>query len=255
MINIITLIILGLVSTMEIVQVYGGCQTGNDPIESCCCLGYNNTHFNAKGSGVYTIANFCGVNCSSTRAYCDTTSGGGGWLVIQRRDKRYSTSFHRDWTEYVDGFGNLYTEFWIGLSAMHCLTSKGNWEIRIDFTLANGTKSYIHYNHFKVGSAADDYPLSISGFIGILDISYAFNHVNRKKFTTRDRDNDEWRSGNCAYGLDPTRKAGGWWHFACSQVNFNFNYGARIYGFMYIRGEWETPSFVEMKIRPVNCQM
>ena len=146
MTNIITLIVL--VST--IVLVYGECPNNDGTIESCCCLGYNNTHFNAKRSGVYTIANFCGVKCSNTRVYCDTTSGGGGWLVIQRRDKRYSTSFHRSWTEYVDGFGYLNNEFWFGLNAMHCLTSEGNWELRIDFTMTNGTKSFMHYNHFRV---------------------------------------------------------------------------------------------------------
>ena len=86
---------------------------------------------------MYTIANFCGVKCSNTRAYCDTTSGGGGWLVIQRRDKRYSTNFHRAWTEYTDGFGDLYSEFWYGLNGVHCLTSKGNWELRIDFMELN----------------------------------------------------------------------------------------------------------------------
>ena len=80
MTNIITLIVL--VSTVGIVLVYGECLTNDAPIESCYCLGYSNTHFNAKSSGVYTIANFCGVKCSNTRAYCDTTSGGGRWLVI-----------------------------------------------------------------------------------------------------------------------------------------------------------------------------
>ena len=109
MTNIITLIVL--VSAIGIVLVYAECQTNDSPIESCCCLGYNNTYFNANSQGVYTIANFCGVKCSNTRVYCDTTSGGGGWLVIQRRDKQYSKSFHRSWMEYVDGFGNLDYEF------------------------------------------------------------------------------------------------------------------------------------------------
>ena len=66
-------------------------------------------------------------------AYCDTTSGGEGWLVVQRRDKQYSTSFYRAWTEYADGFGDLYKEFWFGLNAMYCLTNAGNWKLCIDF--------------------------------------------------------------------------------------------------------------------------
>ena len=127
MTNIVTLIVL--VSAIGIVLVYAECQTNDGPIESCCCLGYNNTHFNANSRGVYTIANFCEVKCSNTRVYCDITSAGGGWLVIQRRGKQYFTSFHRSWTEYVDGFGNLHYEFCLGLKEMHCLTSKGNWEL------------------------------------------------------------------------------------------------------------------------------
>ena len=109
MINIITLLVL--VSAIGIVLENTECKTNDSPIKNCCCLGYNNTQFNEKRRGVYIIANFCGVKCSNTRVYCDTTSGGGGWLVIQRRDKQYSTSFHRSWTVYVDEFGNLDYEF------------------------------------------------------------------------------------------------------------------------------------------------
>jgi len=60
---------------------------------------------------------------------------------------------NRDWVEYEDGFGNLYEEFWIGLRSVHRLTSQGNYELQIDYQLKNGTKSYLHYNKFAIGSA------------------------------------------------------------------------------------------------------
>ena len=168
MTTIITLIVL---VSVRIVTVDGECQPNNGSIENCCCLGYNNNNYNVKSSGVYTIANFCGAKCSNTRVYCDTSSGGGGWTVIQRRKDGRVNFKNRDWVEYEDGFGNLHGEFWIGLKSMHCLTSQGNWELRIDYQLKNGTKSYLHYNKFAIGSAEDQYPLNISGFdsIGLTD--------------------------------------------------------------------------------------
>ena len=78
-----------------------------------------------------------------------------------------SESFHRNWNHYEKGFGSLTSELWYGLRALHCLTSNGIWELRIDFTFSNGTKSFMHYNHFRIGPATDNYRLSISGFTGI----------------------------------------------------------------------------------------
>ena len=251
MTNIITLIVL--VSSVGIVLVYGECLTNDAPIESCCCLGYNNTHFNAKSSGVYTIANFCGVKCSNTRAYCDTTSGGGGWLVIQRRDKRYSTIFHRAWIEYVDGFGDLNKEFWFGLNAMNCLTSKGNWELRIDFTFDNGTKSFMHYNHFRVGPTTDNYRLSISGFTGITQNDpFTTYNISGQQFSTHDRANDPYKY--CATRGQGSTAPGGWWYNNCFYINLNYNYGGST-GFIWLAGTWYSPPFIEMKIRPSNCEI
>ena len=146
-----------------------------EPIENCCQLGYNSILFNVKSSGVYTMSNFCGVNCSTTKVYCDTGSGGGGWTVLQRRFDHSVDFFNRDWVEYEDGFGDIYGEFWLGLRSMHCLTSKGKWELRIEYTLPNGTSSlpngtssYLHYLRFSVKSAKKKYQLSISGLI-VLD--------------------------------------------------------------------------------------
>ena len=30
------------------------------------------------------------------------------------------------------GFGSLIGEFWFGLNALHCFSSQGEWELRID---------------------------------------------------------------------------------------------------------------------------
>ena len=82
MTTVISLIVL---VSVGIVTVDGECQPNNGPVENCCCLGYNNNNYNVNSSGVYTIANFCGVKYSNTRVYCDTSSGGGGWPFFQRR--------------------------------------------------------------------------------------------------------------------------------------------------------------------------
>ena len=82
-------------------------------------------------------------------------------------------------------FGSLTGELWYGLRALHCLTSSGNWELRIDFTFSNGTKLFMHYNHFRVGPASDNYRLSISGFTGITpDDPFSEVPLNGQQFST-----------------------------------------------------------------------
>ena len=46
--------------------------------------------------------------------------------------------------------------------------------------IKNGTKSYLHYNKFAVGSTEDQYPLNISGFdsIGLTDPFNSFGLLN-----------------------------------------------------------------------------
>ena len=240
-----------LVSSVGIVLVYGECLTNDAPIESCCCLGYNNTHFNAKSSGVYTIANFCGVKCSNTKAYCDTSSGGGGWVVVQRRQDG-SVDFNRDWVDYEDGFGSLTGEFWYGLRPLHCLTNQGQWELRIDITYSNGTKSYLSYSNFSIGPTSSNYKLSISGFNGITPIDmFSLHPLNGMPFSTRDRENDVHDRVHCA--VNYAGNAGGWWYAACSYILLNHEYKNR-HG-MYIDRSWKALSFTEMKIRPINCKI
>ena len=97
------------------------------------------------------------------------------------------------------------------------------------------TRSYLHYNQFSVGSASEEYPLTVGGFTGVSTDLFAYH--NGMKFTTPDNDNDNY-GGNCAAG----RKSG-WWYNNCYHININQ------------QPPWVASSvlFSEMKIRPKDC--
>ena len=167
---VVVVVVLSL-SAVEMVAVSETCVTPNNgsPIDNCCYLNLKKSPrlafseivvpMNNKPK-VYQLKNFCDKNCTTViiNGYCDTLTDGGGWLVVQRRTNGPG-SFHRNWDDYEKGFGSLTGELWYGLRALHCLTQHGKWELRIDFTFDNGTKSFMHYNHFSVGPATDNYRL------------------------------------------------------------------------------------------------
>ena len=70
---------------------------------------------------LYSIHHFTTVDI-----YFDETTDCGGWLVIQRNKISSPVDFNRNWTDYEEGFGDLNTELWYGLSVMHCLTQRGD---------------------------------------------------------------------------------------------------------------------------------
>ena len=172
--------------------------------------------------------------------------------MIQRR-KDGSVDFNRPWSDYEKGFGDLNGEFWYGLKNMNCLTQIGQWEMRVDFEFENKTRSYLHYNVFKVGSATDEYPLTISGFTGITPTDpFSTHQHNGTKFTTYDNDNDQ-NNRNCAVVANLARDNGGWWHYNCWQINLNIKYNPVQWGSIALNGTFYNPRWIEMKIRPLNC--
>jgi len=246
------------VTTVITVLVLVGATTiDGSVIDNCCSVTAKGNYFATKrpSPGIYTIKDPCSTATSghTAQAYCDTLTDGGGWIVIQRRIQGVNEDFNRFWWEYELGFGNLRSEFWYGLHSLHCLTSKGQWELWIDLTFANGTDTYLHYNHFSVGSPSTNYTLSISGFTGITPLDpITAVWLNGQPFTTRDRDNDNHSNKNCAVDGHGTDATGGWWHHNCFYINLNYNY-AGPYGFIVPDHKWHIPSFVEMKIRKVGC--
>ena len=99
--------------------------------------------------------------------YCDMITDHGGWIVIQRNKKNSLVNFNKNWVGYEKGFGNLTTEFWYGLEEIHCLTQRGQWEMRVDYQKNDKTWSFLHYNQFSVGNASEEYPLTVGGFTGV----------------------------------------------------------------------------------------
>ena len=219
---------------------------------SCCQVKSNDFKFSTTSlkSRVYNITNFCGDCEEVAEGYCDAVTDGGGWLVVQRKQDG-SVDFNRGWVEYEEGFGSLTGELWYGLRPLHCLTNQGQWKLRIDFTFANGTKSYLSYNKFAVGPANSQYQLSISGFTGINDdaLTTSRHNLNNMKFTTKDRDND-LHGGNCAVDYFGGN-AGGWWYRQCSHINLNHQYNHKYS--IYLNNKWYPLSFIEMKIKPYKC--
>ncbi|XP_078616034.1 microfibril-associated glycoprotein 4-like isoform X2 [Branchiostoma floridae x Branchiostoma japonicum] len=148
--------------------------------------------------------------------YCDMTTDGGGWTVIQRRfDGRLN--FNRRWADYKNGFGNIEGEHWLGLDKMHNLTAHKNHELYVELKDWEANVAYAKYATFSTGNESTDYTLHIGGYSGDAGDSMAYS--NGMKFSAIDVDNDEDSSGHCAEHL-----SGGWWYNNCGLSSLNGPY-------------------------------
>ncbi|XP_073233130.1 fibrinogen C domain-containing protein 1-like isoform X1 [Porites lutea] len=200
-----------------------------------------------RKSGVYTINP---DNAGAFDVYCDQTTAGGGWTVLQKRLDG-SVDFYRGWDDYKRGFGNLNGEFWLGLDKIHRLTILRS-RLRVDLEDTNGKTAYAEYDFFGVSSERSKYKLSLGTYSGT-----AGDSLGRHRgygFTTKDRDNDSWNQ-NCA-----SRFKGAWWYSDCiiSSLNGVYLHGKHSKsweGMVWV--SWKGANYsvkrAEMKIRPVKA--
>ena len=177
----------------------------------CLDLLYNGFNRN----GVYYI----GFTGSPRKVFCDMTTKGGGWIVMQKRFDG-SFDFYRNWATYKNGFGNVHGEYWLGNDFVHQYTNSHSTEMLGEATAFDGVRAAIMLKGFKLGDeAVSKYTLQFDNCTVLTNgtdnrLCDSWEYSNNRQFSTLDVNND------CTHAFND----GAWWHFHCFKVNFNGRY-------------------------------
>ncbi|XP_006010495.1 angiopoietin-related protein 3 isoform X2 [Latimeria chalumnae] len=172
----------------------------------------------------------------------------GGWTVIQRRIDG-SVDFDQTWDRYVNGFGDLEGEFWLGLEKLYFMSQQGDYILHIELKDWKNSKRFIEYI-FSLGSKETHYILQLTQTAG--NVPNAMSEQTKMRFSTKE-------DSNCG-----ENHSGGWWYNACDETNLNGKYiklrargkTERRKG-MYWKSEGEkfyTLKSTKMMIRPVDFE-
>lgn len=140
-------------------------------------------------------------------APCDSQIAGPGWMIMQRRIDG-SVDFNRTWQDYKHGFGNVTGEFWLGLEKVHKLTTSRRYELYVQVVNMTDHVLNSRYDTFIIGSEDEQYEIKSLGKC----TGPGYNSFRRHKgikFTTLDRDNDEYNKLNLA-----VEYRGAWWYLS-----------------------------------------
>ncbi|KAL7740812.1 hypothetical protein ACLKA6_013664 [Drosophila palustris] len=161
----------------------------------------------AKSSGNHDII-LPSFSSQPFTVVCDAETRNGGWTIILRRMDG-SINFHRNWSAYKKGFGNLNGEFFLGLDKIHALTAESSQELLVLLEDFEGDERFETYDEFAIGDEDQHYKLhklgKANGTAGD-----SLDYHRGMKFTTFDKDNDKWEGENCAI-----LGTGAWWYNGC----------------------------------------
>ncbi|KAK5604224.1 hypothetical protein CRENBAI_020989 [Crenichthys baileyi] len=169
--------------------------------------------------GVYLIQPYN----SPIVAYCAMQEG--GWTVVQHITVNSSVDFDRTWDEYKNGFGDVAGDHWLGNEYLYQLTrGPARYKLGVKLVDPDAVTKMGEYDPFLVEEESTGYRLRLGLFQGTALDALTLDTENylhdNQKFTTKDRDNDNYFQ-NCAKLEFQGVPGGGWWYDACAGANLN----------------------------------
>ncbi|XP_054830634.1 angiopoietin-related protein 5 [Eublepharis macularius] len=162
---------------------------------------------------------------------CEMDFRGGGWTVIQKRSEGI-VEFQKTWSDYLDGFGDLSGEFWLGLrKVFHIVNQKtASFMLYVGLESEDDTYAYASYDSFWLEDEACSFKIHLGRYSG--NAGDAFRGLKKEDnqnsfpFSTFDVDNDGCVPA-CTLGEQPIKSCSnfsektGWWFSQCGLANLN----------------------------------
>ena len=198
-----------------------------------------------KQPNIYNLYTFGGLKSDKYYGDCD-----GEWFVWLRRTKINGGdgTFNLTYAEFEKGIYYHSDNFFTGLKYLSLyITEYAPIQLQIDLEY-KGNRYTDLYENFSIASAADGYRMNYDSVSGNIPEDSLDHHRNRR-FTTKDKDQDDLINVNCAIA-----HGSGWWYGACDDVQptgqFTNADGNQYVEWYSVSGHHDSLDFIQFKMKP-----
>ncbi|KAF7473163.1 Hypothetical predicted protein [Marmota monax] len=197
---------------------------------------------------------------------CDMDYRGGGWTVIQKRIDG-TIDFQRLWCDYLDGFGDLLGEFWLGLKKIFYIVNQKNTSFMLYVALESEDDmfAYASYDTFWLEDETRFFKIHLGRYSGNAGDAFRGlrkeDNQNAMPFSTSDVDNDGCRpaclvNGQSVKSCSHLKNNTGWWFNQCGLANLNgiHHFPGKLLASGIQWGTW-TKNNLPVKIKSVSMKI